>query len=145
MRTAWWYFPEGPIYESELFICPADAEPYVFQDVGWLIEINWRTMSAELNGWPTVVMALGLAAVLALRGRWSTIAAWVTAALFAVIAVVFTIPFAIEMVTDDCRETLRFGGWNIVETGPIMHYLAGAVLVVFLSLFRRYETTAMPR
>ncbi|MFI7057681.1 hypothetical protein ACWDOR_26285 [Streptosporangium canum] len=139
-RTVWWYFPEGPTYTTEGFVCPLGVEPRVFQDAGWLIEINWRTISAELNGWPTVVMALGLSAVLALRGRWVTIAGWVTAALFVVIAVVFTTPFAIEIVTDECRETVHFGGWNIVKTGPIMHYLAGAVLVVFLSLLRRDET-----
>ncbi|GAA4208303.1 hypothetical protein GCM10022252_73270 [Streptosporangium oxazolinicum] len=139
-RTVWWYFQEGPTSEVKGFTCPLSAEPYVFQDVGWLIEINWRTISAELNGWPTVVMALGLSAVLALRGRWSTIAGWVTTALFVVIAVVFTIPFAIELVTDDCRNTLHFGGWNIIEVGPVMHYLGGAVLVMFLSLLRRDET-----
>ncbi|WP_433248760.1 hypothetical protein ACQPYK_01110 [Streptosporangium sp. CA-135522] len=145
LRTVWWYFPEGPTYTAEGFACPLSAEPYVFQDVGWLIEISWRTISAELNGWPTAVMALGLSVVLALGGRWGTIAGWVTAALFVVIAVLFTIPFAIEIVTDDCRDTLRFGGWKIIEAGPAMHYLAGAVLVIFLSLLRRDETTAMPR
>ncbi|WP_326823855.1 hypothetical protein [Streptosporangium sp. NBC_01756] len=144
-RTVRWYFPAGPTYTAEGFACPLSAEPHVFQDVGWLIEINWRTISAELNGWPTAVMALGLSAVLALRGRWSTIAGWMTAALFVVIAVVFTTPFAIEIVTDGCQDTLHFGGWNIVEAGPIMHYLAGAVLVIFLSLLRRDETTGMPQ
>ncbi|MER6176423.1 hypothetical protein [Streptosporangium sp. NPDC001681] len=144
-RTVWWYFPEGSVSTAEGFTCPLSAEPYVFQDVGWLIEINWRTITAELNGWPTAVMVLGLGAVLALRGRWGTIAGWVTAALFVVIAVVFTIPFAIEIVTDDCRNTLRFGGWNIIKVGPVMHYLGGAVLVMFLSLLRRDETTVMPR
>ncbi|MEV6868503.1 hypothetical protein AB0M44_46965 [Streptosporangium subroseum] len=143
-RTVWWYL-EGLTHTTEGFYCPLSAGPYVFQDVDWLIEINWRTIDAELNGWPTAVMVLGLGAVLALRGRWGTIAGWVTAAMFVVIAVVFTIPFAIEIVTDDCRNTLRFGGWNIIKVGPIMHYLGGAVLVMFLSLFRRDETTVMPR
>ncbi|WP_344921299.1 hypothetical protein [Streptosporangium oxazolinicum] len=122
------------------FTCPLSAKPYVFQDVGWLMEINWRTISAELDGWPTVVMALGLSAVLTLRGRWGTIAGWVTAALFVVIAVLFTIPFAIDIVTDGCQNTFRFGGWNIIAAGPVMHYLGGTVLVMFLLLLRRDGT-----
>jgi hypothetical protein len=141
-RTAWWYFPEGPTYKGST--CPLSAGPLVFQDVGWLLEINWRTMSAELNGWPTAVMVLGLSAVLVLRGRWGAVAGWVTAALFVVIAMVFTIPFAVEVVSDDCWSTLRFGGWKIIEVGPIAHYLAGAVLVMFLSLLRRDETLPLP-
>ncbi|WP_084962235.1 hypothetical protein [Thermoactinospora rubra] len=63
LRTAWWYIPEGPTFTAEGFVCPLSAEPYDgLPDVDWLIEINWRTMSAELDGWPTVAMALGLLA-----------------------------------------------------------------------------------
>lgn len=140
LRTAWWYFPEGPTYSTQGFVCPLSAEPPFHADVGWLTEINWRTMSAELNGWSTAVMALGLSATLALRGRWRTIAGWTTAALFVVIAGLFTIPYAIEIVSDGCRDTLRFGGWGIVEYGPHLHYLTGAVLVVFLTLVSQGET-----
>lgn len=143
-RTVWWHLQEWSTY-TRGFTCPLSAESYVLQDVGWLTEISWRTVSAESNGWPTAVMVLGLGAVLALRGRWGTIAGWATAALFVVIAVVFTIPFAIEVVTDECRNALRFRGWNIIAAGPVMHYVGGAVLVVFLSLLRRDETTVMPR
>ncbi|GII84552.1 hypothetical protein Ssi03_25420 [Sphaerisporangium siamense] len=139
-RTFWLYFPEGPVYETRGFVCPLAAEPYTFHEFEWLVEINWRTISAELNGWPSAVMAVGLSAVLALPRRWGTIAGWVTAALFGVIAVVFTSPYAVRVVSDRCVDTLHFGGWDIIEAGPIMHYLSGAVLVVFLSLFRRGET-----
>ncbi|MEU4830105.1 hypothetical protein [Streptosporangium sp. NPDC023615] len=62
-----------------------------------------------------------------------------TAALFVLIAVVFTIPFAIEIVTDDCRNTLRFTGRDIIAAGPVTHCSGGAALVVFLSLLRRDE------
>ncbi|SDI63055.1 hypothetical protein [Nonomuraea jiangxiensis] len=144
LRTFSLYFPEGPTYSTQGFVCPLSSEPIVFTDVGWLIEINWQTISAELNGWPTAVMALGLCATLALRGRWGIAAAWLTAALFLVIAGVFTIPYAVEIISDGCTDTLRFGGWDIVESGPILHYLAGAVLVTFLALIRREETGCSP-
>jgi hypothetical protein len=75
LRTASWYFPEGPVFTAEAFTCPLSVEPYAATDVDWLMAINWPTISAELNGWPTGVMALALAAVIALRGRWSAIAA----------------------------------------------------------------------
>lgn len=83
-------------------------------------------------------MALGLSATLALPRVWGTIAGWVTVAVFVVIAVVFTIPFAVEIVPA-CVETLRFRGWDIVEFGPIVYYVVGVVLVMFLLLLRRYE------
>ncbi|MFD1544561.1 hypothetical protein [Nonomuraea guangzhouensis] len=113
LRTVWWYFPEGPDYSTQSFIRISCAiEP--FANVGWLIDINGETIG--------------------------TIAGWVTAALFVVIAGVFTIPYAIQIVMDGCMDTLRFGGWKIVESGPILHYSAGAVLVMFLMLVRRAET-----
>ncbi|MFI7617638.1 hypothetical protein ACIBP6_41085 [Nonomuraea terrae] len=139
LRTFSLYFPEGPTYSTEGFTCPLSSEPLVLTDVGWLIEINWRTISAELNGWPTAVMALGLCAVLALRGRWGVAAAWLTAALFVVIAGVFTIPYAVQIISDGCTDTIQFGGWDIVMYGPILHYVAGAVLVTFLAFIRRQE------
>ncbi|MEU7862236.1 hypothetical protein [Nonomuraea sp. NPDC049141] len=139
LRTVWRYFPEGPAYSTRSFLRFSCAD-YPFANVGWLIDINGQTISAEMNGWPTAVMAFGLSATLALRGRWGTIAGWLTAALFVMIAGVFTIPFAIQVVMDGCMDTLRFGGWKIVESGPILHYLAGAVLVMFLTLVRREET-----
>lgn len=143
LRTFSLYFPEGSTYSTEVFVCPLSSE-LVLTDVGWLIEINWRTISAELNGWPTAVMALGLCAILALRGRWGIAAAWLTSVLFVVIAGVFTIPYAVEIISDGCTDTLRFGGWEIVESGPILHYLAGAVLVAFLALIRREEMGCSP-
>jgi hypothetical protein len=113
-------------------------------DVGRLAEIDWQTVTAELNGWPTAVMALGLSATLALRGRWGMVAAWLTVALFVIIAGVFTIPYAVQFVSEGCTDTLRLGGWDIVKFGPILHYLAGAVLVTFLALIRREETECSP-
>ncbi|WP_132627567.1 hypothetical protein [Nonomuraea mesophila] len=139
LRTFSWYFPEGPTYSMEALTCPLSAEPLVLTDVGLLVEVNWRTISAELNGWPTAVMALGLCAVLALRGRWGVAAARLTAALFVVIAGVFTIPYAVQIISDGCTDTMRFGGWDIILYGPILHYVAGAVLVTFLALILREE------
>ncbi|MEV4367481.1 hypothetical protein AB0J71_10445 [Nonomuraea sp. NPDC049637] len=120
------------------------AEPWKPGKFDWLIEINWATVSADLSGWPTGVMALGLCATLALRGGWGVFAAWVTAALFVVIAGLFSLPYAVRVVVDGCQETLEFGGWNIVRFGPILHYVAGAVLVTFLALVRRAETGGGP-
>ncbi|AQZ67217.1 hypothetical protein BKM31_42355 [[Actinomadura] parvosata subsp. kistnae] len=139
LRTYSLYFPEGPTYSTKGFACPLSSEPLAPTDIGWLTELNWRTVSADLNGWPTAVMALGLCAVLVLRGRWGVAAAWLTAALFVVIAGVFSIPYAVQVSLDDCTETIRFGGWDIVMYGPILHYVAGAVLVAFLALIRREE------
>ncbi|MEU4233555.1 hypothetical protein AB0F17_55515 [Nonomuraea sp. NPDC026600] len=139
-RTAWWDFLEELAYYWTSSVCPLSSEPPVFTDVGWLVEIHWATMFAELNGWPTAVMALGLSAALALGGRRGAIAGWMTAALFVVIAVMFTMPYAIEIVSDGCMDTLRFGGWDIVEYGPLLQYVTGAVLVMFLALVRREET-----
>ncbi|MBT2231657.1 hypothetical protein [Nonomuraea sp. NEAU-A123] len=138
-RTVWRYFLEGPAYGFVRISC---ADP--FANIGWLIEINGQTTSAESNGWPTAVMALGLSATLASRGKWGTIAGWMTAVLFVVIAGVFTIPYAVQVVMDGCMDTLRFGGWHIVESGPILHYLTGAVLVMFLTLVRREEIGCTP-
>ncbi|MEV6038275.1 hypothetical protein AB0L65_44500 [Nonomuraea sp. NPDC052116] len=101
------------------------------------MEINWHAVSAESYGWPTLMMALGLSATLALRSRWGTLAGWLTAALFVVVAIVFTIPYAFEIVSDSCVYTFRFVGWDVVERGPFLHYLAGAVLVLFLTQVRR--------
>ncbi|MEV1005650.1 hypothetical protein [Nonomuraea sp. NPDC050202] len=72
------------------------------------------------------------------------VAAWLTAALFVIIAGVFTIPYAVQFVSEGCTDTLRLGGWGIVKFGPILHYLAGAVLVTFLALIRREETECSP-
>ncbi|MFI7419437.1 hypothetical protein [Nonomuraea sp. NPDC049684] len=120
------------------------AEPWKPGKFDWLIEINWGTFSAELAGLPTGVMALGLCATLALRGGWGVVAAWVTAALFVVIAGVFSLPYAVRVILDGCRDALEFGGWNIVRFGPVLHYLAGAVLVTFLALVLRAETGGGP-
>ncbi|MFI7451278.1 hypothetical protein ACIBQX_27535 [Nonomuraea sp. NPDC049714] len=113
------------------------AEPYASTDVDWLLAINWPTISAELNGRPTGVMALALAAVIALRGRWSAIAAWAGAGLFLVGAVVFSIPFAIEVVEVGCRETIRFSLWDAVWFGPFLNYVTGAALLVTSAAFAR--------
>ena len=144
-RTAWWDFPEEPAYYWTSSVCPLSGEPPVFTDIGWLAEINWATMSAESNGWPTAMMALGLSATLVLRGRRGTIAGWMTAALFVVIAVVFTMPYAIEIVSDGCMDTLRFRGWDIVAYGPLLHYVSSALLVMFLTLVLREETNRYVR
>lgn len=144
LRTFSLYVPEGPTYSTRGFVCPLSSEPIIFSDVGWLLNINWQTISAELNGRPTAVMALCLCAILALRGGWVKVAAWSTVALFVVIAGVFTIPYAVQIISDGCTDTIRFGGWDIVTYGPILHYAAGAVLVAFLALIRREETTCSP-
>ncbi|MEU1720390.1 hypothetical protein [Nonomuraea sp. NPDC005692] len=120
------------------------AEPWTPGKFDWLIEINWATVSAELHGWPTGVMALGLCATLALRGRWGVFAAWVTVVLFVVFAGVFSLPYAVRVILGDCRETLQFGGWDIVRFGPMLHYFVGAVLVAFLALVRRAEMGGGP-
>ncbi|GAA3246603.1 hypothetical protein GCM10020216_076400 [Nonomuraea helvata] len=103
LRTVWWYFPEGPAYSTHRFI-RFSCDVFPFANVGWLIEIHGWTISAELNGWPTAVMALGLSATLARRGRWGTVAGWMTAALFVVIAGVFTHGM---QVRQDQRACLR--------------------------------------
>lgn len=144
LRTFSLYFPEGPTYSTQGSYCPLSSEPIVLTDIGWLVEINWQTVSAELNGWPTAVMALGLSATLALRGRWGIVAAWLTVALFVVNAGVFTIPYAVQIISDGCTDTIQFGGWDIVMYGPVLHYVAGAVLVAFLALIRREETGCSP-
>ncbi|SDJ22973.1 hypothetical protein SAMN05421874_101136 [Nonomuraea maritima] len=144
-RTIWRHLPEEAIYRTVFIRCPfalaEDAPVYAgppgYEDVGWLMEINWQVVSAESYGWPTLTMALGLSATLALRGRRGTLAGWLTAALFVVVAIVFTIPDAFEIVSDNCVYTLRFVGWDLVERGPFLHYLAGAVLVLFLTQVRR--------
>ncbi|MEV0620568.1 hypothetical protein AB0I81_45100 [Nonomuraea sp. NPDC050404] len=118
------------------------ATPYEPLDVEWLWEITRLTITAEAAGLPTAVMALGLVAVLAFRGAWS---ARVTAALFVAIAVVFTIPYAITTVPDDCGSSLRFGGWHIVEPGPAVHYLAAAALVGSLGRIRSRRGTGAER
>ncbi|MGR6912857.1 hypothetical protein ACU635_01205 [[Actinomadura] parvosata] len=66
-------------------------------------------------------------------------AAWLTAALFVLIAGVFSIPYAVQIISDGCTDSIQFGGWDIVMYGPILHYVAGAVLVAFLALIRREE------
>lgn len=137
-RTAWWTFLAGPSYSYTGGVCPLGARPHVFPDGDRLAGIIWEIVAAEANGRPLAVMALGLSAMLALRGRWGVIAGWVTAASSVVIAVVFTIPYAIRIVTEGCVQTLRFGGWDIVY-GPFPHHLAGAVLVMFLALVLREE------
>ncbi|MER6509407.1 hypothetical protein ABT158_21475 [Nonomuraea sp. NPDC001636] len=63
-----------------------------------------------------------------------------TVALFVVFAGVFSLPYAVRVIMDGCRDTLEFGGLDIVRFGPMLHYSAGAVLVTFLALVRRAET-----
>ncbi|WP_206184936.1 hypothetical protein, partial [Thermoactinospora rubra] len=84
---------------------------------------------------------VGVVQTLALTGRWGAVAAWAMAALFVVSAVVFTIPWAVEIVSDSCRDTLRFTGWGAVKDGPMFHYLAGAVLLLITSRLRRDQET----
>ncbi|MFI7691672.1 hypothetical protein ACIBQ6_21570 [Nonomuraea sp. NPDC049655] len=139
LRTLQWRLSGGPTYSAHGYACPLSAEPWKPGKFDWLVEINWGTISAELSGWPTGVMALGLCATLALRGGWGACAAWVTVALFVVFAGVFSLPYAVRVILDDCRETLEFGGWDIVRFGPILHYSMGAVLATFLALVRRAE------
>ncbi|MFI0417340.1 hypothetical protein [Spongiactinospora sp. 9N601] len=144
LRTLWWWFPEGPKFTMGGFYCPLGAEPHVL-DHEWLDALTVVTLSAELDGVPAAVMALCLSAILAFRGRWSAVAGWVTAALFVLIAGVFTIPYAVQIVSDGCARVLRFGGWDIVTSGVLQHYLAGAALVVLLTGVRRAVVPAAHR
>lgn len=140
LRTLQRRLSGGPSHSARGYACPLSAEPWKPGKFDWLIEINWGTVSAELSGWPTGVMALGLCATLALRGGWGAFAAWVTVALFVVFAGVFSLPYAVRVIMDGCRDTLESGGLDIVRFGPMLHYSAGAVLVTFLALVRRAET-----
>ncbi|MFG1941345.1 hypothetical protein [Nonomuraea sp. NPDC048826] len=133
------YFPEGPTYSARGSYCALSSEPLVLSDLDRLAEINLRIIFAEMNGWPVAVMALGLCTTLALRGRWGTVAAWVTVAVFVVFAGVFTIPYVVQVISDGCTSTIRFGGWRLVTYSPVLHYLAGAVLVAFLASVRTRE------